>query len=589
MTHVEEIVLKLKDQFTRIMGDAEKKTKRVRSQTTALDGQVKKLQKTAMRAFGAFATVQLVKGVAQLGIEMEQTRVAFTTFLGDADKANATIKELNEFSNVTPFDNAQVIKAGKSLLAFGTPAEKLKGQLKAIGDISAGTGKDFNELTTIYGKAQIAGTLYAEDINQLVEAGVPIIGEFAKQMGVSESQVKKLASQGKIGFGNLQQAFIDMTGEGGRFNDLMAKQSQTVGGQISTLKGNLQTLGITIGEALLPTIQAIVAKVQALTTWISANKDTIAAWVPWIVKIVGIIGAVILAIKAWMVVQTILNFLLTANPIGIIIVAIGALIAIIVAWRDKIKEAIESNSMLGIVLKIMFAPIILIVKAIKWLYEAIKNWLQTSKTGQKIVAAFRWQMELLGKVVSAVGNFFTDLPNKALSAFEVIKQKVMGFVDVVRGAIGVIMNPFDEAGRNEALARLNNGLNNMTESAGDIYRRKYKELKTKQAEDEAKMNAEIERKNKATADQAAADADAAMPDTGLGKLAGAQASAKTGVSGGLSSVASSAPKNVTISIEKLVESLNINTTTLKEGTAEIRDEITKALLVAINDSQIQAS
>jgi hypothetical protein len=62
--------------------------------------------------------------------------------------------------------------------------------------------------------------------------------------------------------------------------------------------------------------------------------------------------------------------------------------------------------------------------------------------------------------------------------------------------------------------------------------------------------------------------------------------AKGGLSGGLSGVASSAPKNITISINKLVENLNVNTTNLKEGTAEIREEITKALMMAINDSQI---
>jgi len=586
MQHVEEIVLRLKDQFNKTMGSAERSTKKVRNQTKQLDGQVNRLQKTAVRAFGAFAAVQMVKGIANLGIEMEQTRVAFSTFLGDADKANATIKELNEFSNVTPFTNDQVIKAGKSLLAFGTPVENLKGQLKSIGDISAGTGKDFNELTTIYGKAQIAGTLYAEDINQLVEAGIPIIGEFAKQLGVNESQVKKLASQGKIGFGELQTAFQNLTGDGGTFFNLMEKQSKTVGGQISTLKGKLGDVGVTIGEALLPVMQTVISKVSLLTEWISANKASIAAWVPTIAKVIGIVLAVIVAIKAWMVVQTILNFLLTANPIGIIIVAIGALIAIIFLWRDAISEAIETNSDLGVVIKLMFGPLIILVTVIKWLYGAIKEWLTTSKTGMKIIAAFRLGMDMLGQAVKAVGDWFTDLPNKALSAFEVIKQKVSGFVTAIVGAFKVITNPFDEKARNEGLKQLKEGYGKMTENSGDIYRKAYKERKQKQLEDEKKINDELNAE--AGGDTAAAESEAGK-STGLGNLVGAKGAAKSGVSGGLSTVASSAPKSVTISIEKLVESLNINTTTLKEGTAEIREEITKALLTAINDSQIQSS
>jgi len=200
----------------------------------------------------AVGAAGLGKSIIQLGTDMEQTRVSFTTFLGDAEKANKVIEDLNNFSNFTPFDNAQVIQAGKGLLAFGTSSEKLIPALKTIGDISAGTGKDFNELATIYGKARVAGTLYAEDINQLVEAGVPIMGEFAKALGTSEDQVKKLASEGKLKFKDLETAFQNLTSEGGLFFNLMEKQSDTVQGKFSTLLGKLQTLGIKIGEMLLP-------------------------------------------------------------------------------------------------------------------------------------------------------------------------------------------------------------------------------------------------------------------------------------------------------------------------------------------------
>ncbi len=178
------------------------------------------------------------------------------------------------------------------------------------------------------------------------------------------------------------------------------------------------------------------------------------------------------------------------------------------------------------------------------------------------------------------------MPNKALSAFEVIKQKVSGFVTAIVGAFKVITNPFDEKARNEGLKQLKEGYGKMTENSGDIYRKAYKERKQKQLEDEKKINDELNAE--AGGDTAAAESEAGK-STGLGNLVGAKGAAKSGVSGGLSTVASSAPKSVTISIEKLVESLNINTTTLKEGTAEIREEITKALLTAINDSQIQSS
>ena len=58
-----------------------------------------------------------------------------------------------------------------------------------------------------------------------------------------------------------------------------------------------------------------------------------------------------------------------------------------------------------------------------------------------------------------------------------------------------------------------------------------------------------------------------------------------GISAGIAGVQSEGPKaqNLTINITKLVESLNINTTTLKESAGKIKEEIAKALLAAVND------
>jgi len=55
-------------------------------------------------------------------------------------------------------------------------------------------------------------------------------------MKVGESQVKKLASEGKIGFSQLETAFRNMTTSGGQFAGMLEKQSQTLGGILSTIK-----------------------------------------------------------------------------------------------------------------------------------------------------------------------------------------------------------------------------------------------------------------------------------------------------------------------------------------------------------------
>jgi tape measure domain-containing protein len=112
-----------------------------------------------------------------------------------------------------------------------------------------GAGAPIGEIAELFGKAKVQGTLFAEDINQLVGRGIPVIQEFAKQLGVSEGEVKKLASSGKITFSNLNQAFIDLSSEGGAFFNMMQEQSQTTIGKFSTLKDNILAAALPIGEA----------------------------------------------------------------------------------------------------------------------------------------------------------------------------------------------------------------------------------------------------------------------------------------------------------------------------------------------------
>lgn len=231
-------------------GDMDRMSAKSRGLSNSLGG----LKSSVMGLIGAYAGFSAVTGIAKLGMDMEQTRVSFKTMLQSAEAGNATIAKLNDFANATPFKNDQVIQAGRSLTAFKVSGDQLIPTLRRIGDISAGTGKDFNELTTIYGKAKIAGTLYAEDINQLIEAGIPVMGEFAKIMGVQESQVKKLASEGKLSFGVLEQAFTNMTSQGGMYYNLMAEQAETAGGKLSTFLGKAQDRLTKIAEAFNPVL-----------------------------------------------------------------------------------------------------------------------------------------------------------------------------------------------------------------------------------------------------------------------------------------------------------------------------------------------
>jgi len=178
--------------------------------------------------------------------------------------AKNLLGEINEFAAATPFEQLEIADAAQQLVAFGVPADQTIDRLKSIGDIAALTGTPIGELSELYGKAQVAGTLYAEDLNQLMGRGIPIVQALASEFGVSESEIKKLASEGQITADHLTAAFEQMTSEGGKFSGGMAQLSETTSGKLSTLTGNAKTAFAEMGLAFLPAVNPILEGVTEL-------------------------------------------------------------------------------------------------------------------------------------------------------------------------------------------------------------------------------------------------------------------------------------------------------------------------------------
>jgi tape measure domain-containing protein len=221
----------------------------------------------AALAGGGVALAAGIKAVTSAA-DFEQTKVAFTTLIGDAGKAEQTLAQLRQLGAKTPFEFPELADAGRKLIAFGEGSDTVAATLARIGDVSAGVQAPVSEIAELYGKARVQGRLFAEDINQLTGRGIPIIGELAKQFGVSDSQVKKLVESGQVGFPQIEQAFINMTSQGGKFSGMMEAQSKTTNGLFSTLKDTINevflTLGTPINDAIRPLVEQAIALAQKL-------------------------------------------------------------------------------------------------------------------------------------------------------------------------------------------------------------------------------------------------------------------------------------------------------------------------------------
>jgi len=264
------------------LNEARSRFKKFSSAVNKVGSRVKSLA----LGFGVFggAIVGAIAKIGQMGGKLVQTQLAMETFLGSSEKAKQLIGDLRQFADVTPFDTNSVIQAGKVLAGAGVEAGKTVDVIKMLGDISAGTGKDLNEMAALYAKSLNKGKVQTRELLQLVNAGVPIIDKLAKSMGLPKEAIFKMAETGRIKFKDLQKVFKDMTSEGGIYAGLMNKQSQTLLGRWSTLQGKIQNLTADIGGPMQQSLTSI--------------TDTFINWTAQAKKASGPIGVLMKDLKA---------------------------------------------------------------------------------------------------------------------------------------------------------------------------------------------------------------------------------------------------------------------------------------------------
>lgn len=257
LAQLRDVAKKTGVQFKSLDGDVDKAGKSIKKLndqgsigTEVFEGLFGSLAKAAVIVAVVQAVAAFTKELVTFAVATDRAEKQFKNFVGGAENAKKVVAELNQFSIAKSLDSAKVLDSAKSLLAFGESGETVVPVLSRIADLSAGTGKDLKELSVLYGKARVAGVLMAEDINQLVDAGIPIITEFANQMGVTERDVKKLASESKISFAELELALFNLTKQGADFYNQSAVAAATLPGMWEKSKANLLAIFRPLGNGI---------------------------------------------------------------------------------------------------------------------------------------------------------------------------------------------------------------------------------------------------------------------------------------------------------------------------------------------------
>ena len=381
---------------------------------------------------GGLAAVGIGAAVKSIGGEMldlakkaESSKIQFEVMLKSPQKAKETLNMLKEFSDVTPFSDTEAIAAGKQLINAKVPLDQLKQTLLEVGDVAAGSGVSFGELSEIYSKNKMSGLIQMEDVNQLAGRGIPIMDELARVMGVGSDQIRGLTSSGAIKFEHLRQAFANMSKEGGVYAGMMDRLSMSGEGLSSTFDSKLSSIKKTLGEVLWLGLKPLLSVGIEFLDWLQKSPVAMNILKAAFLIIIPVIGVLLVA-ALWAAATAAWALIAPLLPIIAIVALVGAaILGLILIIQDLYTFFTGGESVFGEwveSIKKKFTGALNIVKG--WFNSAIEFFKQKGK--YLIMAIF--PISMLYFYWDQISAFLRSIPDKIIEFFKSIPSRIMSLL-----------------------------------------------------------------------------------------------------------------------------------------------------------------
>lgn len=207
--------------------------------------------------------VNFVETGVQYNAQIEKYTTGFTNMLGSAEAAQQAMENIQQDAARTPFNVESLVSANQYLISAGENATYARKTIMALGDAVSATGGGSDELNRMaQNLQQIAnvGKASSVDIKQFAMSGINIYQVLADYTGKSVQDVQNMT----ISYDLLSKSLIAASEEGGRYYNSMDTQSQTMNGQVSTLKDNVSQLAGLLTGDLTGALGTVISKLNEM-------------------------------------------------------------------------------------------------------------------------------------------------------------------------------------------------------------------------------------------------------------------------------------------------------------------------------------
>ena len=161
--------------------------------------------------------------------------------LGGIMETEAQVQQVMEAANASVLGTAygldQAAKAAAQFAASGVPIEELQTSLTGIVGVAAMTSAEFDDIARIFTTVAGNGRVFATELNSIGARGINAAAALAKHFNVTEEEVRKMVSEGKVNFKDFSTAMATA------FGPQAAKANDTYAGSLSNVRAALSRIG----------------------------------------------------------------------------------------------------------------------------------------------------------------------------------------------------------------------------------------------------------------------------------------------------------------------------------------------------------
>lgn len=193
---------------------------------------------------------ELTKACEESYANIESLKTQLSVVFGGYTQSSQMYSDIARYATKSPFGIEQTTELATLLRQSGVEATKVMDTLKMLGDTATGDMEKMKRIANNYAQIVSIGKASMLDMRQFAYAGIPIFEAISKELGVSQTKLRKMISDGKVTAEIVEKVFKDMTGINGIFEEATAKGAKTLKARKQNLE-DIKTLAKAgIGESI---------------------------------------------------------------------------------------------------------------------------------------------------------------------------------------------------------------------------------------------------------------------------------------------------------------------------------------------------